>query len=149
MIWVPHPGTPPWRMRARFTPNTKDVRLDADGAEFADLAAATRRGEGRLDAVAEGKPRDIMRMTFEGIPLPAVLVRPAADPETAVTLRVEDPGLVIHGGINRLDLLARDFDQLSKADDGAQLLAEWFPGHAYLNSTSLPATFTRAPDPTP
>lgn len=128
-------------MRAWFDPVTHEARLEADGDEYAELAAAARAGEATLPAV-----RLAMVENATVLPLPNVAVRPSPDPAAPLSLRVEGPGLVVNGGAEHLDLLARDFEQLCRAEPGTTLLAEWFPGHAYLAAGSVPVVFARVGD---
>lgn len=131
-------------MRAWFDAHTNEARLEADGAEFAALAAAVRAGGDTLPCVPVAA---VDAATV--LPLPNVAVRTSADPASPVAVRVEGPGLVLDGGTEHLDLLARDFAQLARAEAGAALLAEWFPGHAYLAAGSVPVVFTRTGAPAP
>lgn len=135
-----------------FRPRIREVRLVASTAVFATLAAAARHGDAILPCDEPGgggqDEVDLRDPHLDAeLALPVVSIQPTADPLTAVALRVMSPGLVIIGGHERLELLARDFDQLSKADPGEQLLAEWFPGHAYLIATSVPTAFTVTDSP--
>ena len=129
-----------------FSPTTREVRLEASADVYVTLAAAVRAGDATVpcDEPPHDGSVDLRDPDLDAeLALMVVSIQGTADPLTAVALRVMSPGLVILGGKERLELLARDFDQLSKADPGEQLAAEWFPGHAYLLATSVPTVFAR------
>jgi len=143
-------GRPSSVLQVTFTPSTREVRFEASGDVFASLAAGARSGEAELRCdrlIEEAGNADEPALDLRDpdldaeLALPMVVIQRAADPLTAVSLRVMSPGLVIRGGEERLELLARDFDQLSKAEPRGRLVAEWFPGHAYLIANSVPTVF--------